>query len=105
VTAPGAGKRLNVFERYLSIWVALCMVAGVALGKLLPGLTDLVRRLEFGDGSQINVAIAVLIWLMVYPMMLKVDLGSVAAVRDELRRRIGAWLEAEGVVSRDGARP
>jgi ACR3 family arsenite transporter len=80
VTAPG--KRLNVFERYLSIWVALCMVAGVALGKLLPGLTDLVRRLEFGDGSQINVAIAVLIWLMVYPMMLKIDLGSVVAVRE-----------------------
>jgi len=82
LTAPGAGKRLNVFERYLSIWVALCMVAGVALGKLQPGLTDLVRRLEFGDGSQINVAIAVLIWLMVYPMMLKIDLGSVVAVRE-----------------------
>ena len=39
-------KRLNVFERYLSIWVALCMVAGVALGKLLPGFTDAVRRLD-----------------------------------------------------------
>lgn len=75
-------KRLNVFERYLTIWVALCMVAGVALGKLLPGFTDAVRRLEFGAGSQINVAIAVLIWLMVYPMMLKVDFGSVLAVRE-----------------------
>ena len=82
MTAPGAGKRLNVFERYLSIWVALCMVAGVALGKMLPGLTDVGSRLEFGDGSQINVAIAVLIWLMVYPMMLKIDLGSVVAVRE-----------------------
>jgi len=78
-------KRLNVFERYLSLWVVLCMGAGVALGKLLPGLTDTVRRLEFGDGSQINVAIAVLIWLMVYPMMLRVDFASVAAVRERPR--------------------
>jgi ACR3 family arsenite transporter len=83
VIAPG--KRLNVFERYLSVWVALCMVVGVVLGKLLPGLTDVVRRMEFGAGSQINVAIAVLIWLMVYPMMLKIDLGSIAAVRERPR--------------------
>jgi ACR3 family arsenite transporter len=81
VTRPAARKRLNVFERYLTVWVAACMVAGVALGKTLPGFTDAVRRLEFGTGSRINVAIAVLIWLMVYPMMLKIDLGSIVAVR------------------------
>jgi ACR3 family arsenite transporter len=74
-------KRLNVFERYLTIWVALCMAAGIVLGKAFPGLTDTLRRFEFGDGSQINVAIALLIWLMVYPMMLKIDLGSIWAVR------------------------
>ncbi|HSM51913.1 MAG TPA: ACR3 family arsenite efflux transporter [Thermoanaerobaculia bacterium] len=77
-----AKKRLNVFERYLTLWVVLCMGAGIALGKLLPGFTDAVRRLEFGEGSQINVAIAVLIWLMVYPMMLKIDFGSILAVRE-----------------------
>jgi len=81
--SPGESKkRLSVFERYLSVWVVLCMAVGVLLGKVLPELTDLVRRLEFGDGSQINIAIAVLIWLMVYPMMLKVDFGSVVAVRE-----------------------
>ncbi len=73
-------RRLNVFERYLTLWVALCMLVGIALGKLLPGLTDALRRLEFGGGSQINVPIAVLIWLMIYPMMLKVDLASVLGV-------------------------
>jgi ACR3 family arsenite transporter len=78
-------KRLNVFERYLTLWVVLCMGAGVALGKLLPGFTDAIRRLEFGEGSQINVAIAVLIWLMVYPMMLKIDLSSIVAVRERPR--------------------
>ena len=76
-----ASKRLSFFERYLTLWVGLCMVAGVALGKLLPGATGAIRRLEFGEGSQINVAIAVLIWLMVYPMMLKIDFTSIVGVR------------------------
>lgn len=73
-------RRLNVFERYLTLWVALCMVIGVALGKLLPGATDALRRFEFGGGSQINIPIAVLIWLMIYPMMLKVDFASILEV-------------------------
>lgn len=73
-------KRLNLFERYLSLWVVLCVGAGVLLGKKLPGLIDGVRRLEFGDNSHINVPIAVLIWLMIYPMMLKVNFASVLGV-------------------------
>jgi len=81
----GAPKRLNFFERYLTLWVGLCMVAGVALGKLLPGATDAIRKLEFGEGSQINVAIALLIWLMVYPMMLKIDFTSILGVRKKPR--------------------
>lgn len=74
-------RRLSVFERYLTLWVALCMGVGVALGLLLPGLTRVVRGIEFGGGSRINVPIAVLIWLMIYPMMLKVDLASLLGVR------------------------
>jgi ACR3 family arsenite transporter len=73
-------KRLSVFERALSLWVALCMVAGVVLGRLLPGLTGALRGMEFGAGSQINVPIAILIWLMIYPMMLKVDFTSIKNV-------------------------
>lgn len=73
-------RRLNVFERYLTFWVAICMVVGIAVGKFLPSLTDFLRRMEFGAGSQINVAIAILIWLMIYPMMLKVDFTSVVGV-------------------------
>ncbi len=74
-------KRLSLFERWLSFWVALCMVAGVGLGKVFPGVTDVLRRLEFGEGSQINVPIAILLWLMIYPMMLRIDLASVLGVR------------------------
>lgn len=72
--------RLGFFERYLSLWVALCMVAGVALGKLLPSVVQILRGLEFGQGSQINVVMAVLIWLMITPMMMKVDFGSIRNV-------------------------
>lgn len=78
-------RRLNVFERYLTLWVAICMIAGVAVGKALPGMTDTLRRLEFAGGSQINIPIAVLIWLMIYPMMLKVDFASVLGVRKRPR--------------------
>ncbi|HEX6791121.1 MAG TPA: ACR3 family arsenite efflux transporter, partial [Candidatus Krumholzibacteria bacterium] len=74
-------KRLRIFERYLTLWVALCMAAGVVLGKIAPAAVDALRRLEFGAGSQINLPIAVLIWLMIYPMMLKIDLASVIEVR------------------------
>lgn len=80
VGGKGAG-RLGLFERYLTIWVAVCMAGGVALGRGMPGLTDGLRRLEFGEGSQINIPIAVLIWLMIYPMMLKIDLSSIMGVR------------------------
>ncbi len=75
-----AGKQLNLFERYLSLWVGACMLAGILLGKMIPAFTDALRRLEFGKGSQINVPIAVLIWLMITPMMMKVDFTSIRNV-------------------------
>jgi arsenite transporter len=75
-----AKKRLAFFERYLTIWVLLCMVIGVAFGKLLPGLTSALSKLEFGQGSQVNVPIGILLWLMIYPMMLKVDFSSIGGI-------------------------
>ena len=78
--AAASRKRLGGFERYLSLWVFLCMVAGVLLGKTVPVLTNELRGLEFGAGSQINIPIAVLIWLMITPMMMKVDFGSIREI-------------------------
>ncbi|MCC6670274.1 MAG: ACR3 family arsenite efflux transporter [Planctomycetes bacterium] len=75
-----AEKRLGWFERGLSLWVLLCMAVGVGLGVLLPGPVAALRDLEIAPGSRINLTIAVLIWLMVYPMMLRVDFRSLAAV-------------------------
>ena len=79
--AAVAMKRLNPFERYLTLWVALCMIAGVILGKLFPGVVGVIRGMEFGQSSHINLPIALLIWLMIYPMMLKIDFASILGVR------------------------
>ncbi|MEK7347602.1 MAG: ACR3 family arsenite efflux transporter [Candidatus Eisenbacteria bacterium] len=79
--SPKPAKRLNFFENYLTLWVALCMVAGVLLGKLAPGAVGALRAMEFGEKSRINAPIALLIWLMIYPMMLKIDFASILGVR------------------------
>jgi ACR3 family arsenite transporter len=78
-------KRLNIFERYLTLWVGLCMIAGLILGTYAPGLVRAFRSMEFGRGSQVNVPIAVLIWLMIIPMMMKVDFTSILNVRQKPR--------------------
>jgi len=73
-------KKMSFFDKYLTVWVALCMAVGIGLGKIVPDAVASLRGLEFGQGSQINIPIAVLIWLMIYPMMLKVDFSSVVNV-------------------------
>jgi len=75
-----ANKKMSLFDRYLTLWVAICMVVGIILGKLIPGVIESLRNIEFAKGSQINLPIAILIWLMIYPMMLKVDFSSVLNV-------------------------
>jgi ACR3 family arsenite transporter len=77
---PHPKRRLAFFERYLSLWVALCMAAGIVFGKAMPSVVRAIRGLEFGKGSQINVPIAALIWLMITPMMMKVDFGAIRNV-------------------------
>ena len=77
---PKEAKRLNLFERYLILWVGLCMVAGVLLGKAAPGLIQALRAMEFGRESHVNFPMAVLIWLMITPMMMKVDFRAVSKV-------------------------
>jgi ACR3 family arsenite transporter len=79
-TPAAVPKRLAFFERYLTVWVLLCMVVGLAFGKLLSGVTATLSKLEFGQGSQVNVPIGILLWLMIYPMMLKVDFSAIGGI-------------------------
>ncbi|MGC8476186.1 MAG: ACR3 family arsenite efflux transporter [Acetobacteraceae bacterium] len=75
--APPRAAPMNLFERFLTLWVALCIVAGILLGQLLPGLFTAI-----GDATvaQVNLPVAVLIWLMVIPMLLKIDPAALAEV-------------------------
>lgn len=77
---------MGLFERYLSLWVTFCIVSGIALGTLLPGVFQIFADLEY---ASVNLPIAVLIWLMIYPMMVQVDF---AAIRDVGNRPKGLVL-------------
>ena len=68
---------MGFFERYLSVWVALCIVEGVGLGYAMPGVFASIAALEY---AHVNLIVAVLIWLMIYPMMVQIDFGSIKDV-------------------------
>ena len=82
VTAPGKAPSMGTFERYLTLWVALCIVVGIALGRMMPGL---FHALGAATVAQVNLPVAVLVWLMVVPMLLKVDLAALSQVREHWR--------------------
>jgi len=86
-TSKNAG--INFFEKYLTLWVALCMVAGVLLGKFLPAIPAFLGRFEYAN---VSIPIAVLIWLMIYPMMLKVDFQSIRNVGKNPKGLFVTWV-------------
>jgi ACR3 family arsenite transporter len=73
---------MNIFERYLSLWVLLCIGAGIALGQWWPGPVQAIGRMEV---AQVNLPVGLLIWVMVIPMLLKVDFGALAQVKQHWR--------------------
>lgn len=75
--AEKKNEGINFFQKYLTIWVFICMVVGVIIGKLLPAIPNALGNLEI---SGISIPIAILIWIMIYPMMLKVDFQSIKQV-------------------------
>jgi ACR3 family arsenite transporter len=75
-------EQMSVFERYLTIWVALCIVVGIGLGQLFPDVFQFIGRIE---AAHINLPVAVLVWLMIIPMLIKVDLKQLKGVRQHWR--------------------
>ena len=73
---------MSVFERYLTVWVLLCIVVGIALGQFLPSVFQAVGRMEI---AKVNLPVGVLIWVMVIPMLVKVDFGALGEVRKHAR--------------------
>ena len=80
---------IGFFERYLTVWVILCMVAGVLIGRFLPGIPSFLGQFEY---EQVSIPIAVLIWLMIYPMMMKVDFESLRNVGKNPQGLIVTWV-------------
>ena len=80
---------IGFFEKYLTLWVILCMAAGVAIGLWLPGVRDFLGQFEYYN---VSIPVAVLIWLMIYPMMLKVDFASIKNVGRNPKGLIVTWV-------------
>jgi arsenite transporter len=73
---------ISFFERYLTVWVALCIVVGIALGQLLPSVFQAIGRMEY---AQVNLPVGLLIWVMIIPMLVKVDFGALHEVRQHIK--------------------
>ncbi len=82
-------REIGFFERYLTVWVILCMVAGVLIGKFLPAVPQFLNRFEYAN---VSIPIAILIWLMIYPMMLKVDFQSIRDVGKNPKGLFVTWV-------------
>src|SRR5207237_6513442 len=77
-----AAPALGTFDRYLTVWVALCIAAGIVLGRLVPVPFQALGRMTL---AEVNIPVAVLIWLMIVPMLLKVDFGALHRVAEQWR--------------------
>ena len=71
--------QMNAFERYLTVWVVLCIVTGIALGQAIPGAFQFLGRLEV---ARVNIPVGLLIWVMIIPMLVRIDFGALHQVRD-----------------------
>lgn len=80
---------IGFFEKYLTVWVALCMVAGILIGKYLPAVPTFLGKLEY---ARVSIPVAILIWLMIYPMMMKVDFKSVKNVGKNPKGLFITWI-------------
>lgn len=80
---------ISFFEKYLTLWVILCMIAGIMIGQFLPGIPEFLGRFEYAN---VSIPIAILIWLMIYPMMLKVDFQSVKTIGKNPKGLYVTWI-------------
>ena len=80
---------ISVFQKYLTVWVILCMAAGILIGKFLPQIPDFLNRFEY---AKVSIPMAILIWLMIYPMMMKVDFKSIKNVGKNPKGLFVTWV-------------
>lgn len=81
--------KIGFFQKYLSVWVVLCMAGGILIGKFLPFIPEFLNRFEYAN---VSVPIAILIWVMIYPMMMKVDFQSIKNVSKNPSGLVVTWV-------------
>lgn len=82
-------KAINSFQKYLSLWVVLCMAGGILIGKFLPAIPQFLNQFEYAN---VSIPIAILIWIMIYPMMMKVDFHSIKNISKNPSGLIVTWI-------------
>lgn len=82
-------RRISFFDKYLTLWVILCMILGVAIGEFIPAIPSFLQLFEYNN---VSIPIAILIWLMIYPMMMKVDFKSIVKVKENPKGLYVTWV-------------
>lgn len=81
-------SKISFFDKYLTVWVIICMVIGIIISQYFPFVIEFLSKFEY---AQISIPMAILIWIMIYPMMLKIDFNSIKRVKDNLRAIVLTW--------------
>ena len=81
-------SKISFFDKYLTIWVIICMIIGILISQYLPFIPQLLNKFEY---AQISIPMAILIWIMIYPMMLKIDFKSILQVKENIKGIILTW--------------
>ena len=82
-------RGISIFQKYLSVWVIICMIIGVLIGRFLPQIPEFLNRFEF---AKVSIPMAILIWIMIYPMMMKVDFQSIKNVGKNPKGLFVTWI-------------
>jgi len=82
-------RQISFFDKYLTLWVILCMILGVSIGEFIPAIPSFLNKFEF---SNVSIPIAILIWIMIYPMMMKVDFKSIIKVKENPKGLYLTWV-------------
>lgn len=85
----GRNPDISFFQQYLTVWVITCMVLGILIGRFLPGLPAFLNRFEYAG---VSIPMAILIWLMIYPRMMKVDFRSIKNVGKNPKGLFITWI-------------
>lgn len=84
-----SNKGISFFQKYLTVWVIICMVIGILIGNFIPEIPEFLNKFEY---AKVSIPVAILIWIMIYPMMMKVDFQSIKNVKNNPKGLYVTWI-------------